>query len=197
MSTRENARASREELDELDLRIVDLLSENARAPLKVIADKLNVTRLTVTRRLKKLMQRDLIAFNVGLNLRKLGYRTAYIGVEIKGQDRRKNVVDLLKNCPRVISILQPEEEANIMVYCYGETNATLESFIGSMRDSYMDRIIYVHYSDPPVYPDNICIKAYPVKTSEAPCGRNCEDCESYTNRRCLGCPAVKGYRGMI
>lgn len=185
------------ELDELDLQIVDLLSESPRIPMKTIAEKLNVTRLTISRRLQKLMQNDLIGFNVGLNLRKLGYRTAYIGFEIKSQEKRNQVVDLLKQCPRVLTILQPEAEANLMVYCYGETNTTLQSFIGSMRDSFMDRVIYVHYSEPPIYPNNICIKAYPNKTDIAPCGQKCESCLSYQNQRCLGCPAVKAYHGSI
>ncbi|MEE8323034.1 MAG: AsnC family transcriptional regulator [Candidatus Bathyarchaeia archaeon] len=189
--------AVKEKLDELDLKIVDLLSDDARRPVKNIAEKIGVTRLTVARRLEKLVKSGLIAVNVGLNLKKLGFRTAYIGFEIKGREKRSRFLELLTKCPRVLTILQPEAEANMMVYCYGETNATLESFIERMRDSFMDRIVYVHYSEPPIYPDKICIKAYPEKNDVAPCGMVCEDCENYKNERCLGCPAVKAYHGFI
>jgi len=187
----------KEEIDELDLRIVDLLSEDPRKPIKNIAEKMNVTRLTVARRLNKLVKNGLIAVNVGLNLKKLGFRTAYIGFEIKGQGKKRQVIESLTKCPRVLTILQPEEEANMMIYCYGETNSTLESFIETMRDSFTDRIIYVHYSEPPIYPEKVCVKTYPEKSNAAPCGRICEDCENYKSGRCLGCPAVKAYRGFI
>jgi DNA-binding Lrp family transcriptional regulator len=182
-------------IDKLDLNIVDLLSENPRRSVKEIAEKLNVTRLTISRRLNKLTKSGLIAINVGLNLKKLGFRTAYIGFEVKDRDKKHNVIEALSKCPRVLSILQPEAEANVMVYCYGETNATLESFIETMRNTYTDRILYVHYAEPPIYPDKICIKAYPQKSDVTPCGQVCEDCYNYTKGRCLGCPAVKSYLG--
>ena len=187
----------KKDIDKLDLQIVDLLSEEPRRAVNSIAKKLNVTRLTVTRRLDKLVKKGLIALNVGLNLKKLGFRTAYIGFEVKGREKKRGVLELMTKCPRVLTILQPEEEANIMVYCYGETNSTLESFIETMRDSFMDRIVYVHHSEPPIYPDKICVKAYPNKLDVAPCGRICEDCGNYKEERCLGCPAVKAYKGII
>ena len=189
--------AVKDNIDELDLQIVDLLSEDPRRPVNDIANKMNVTRLTVTRRLNKLIKNELIALNVGLNLKKLGFRTAYIGFEIKDREKKCKVLESLQKCPRVLTILQPEEEANIMVYCYGETNTTLEAFIETMRESFIDRMIYVHHSEPPIYPEKICVKAFPEKIDIAPCGRICEECEDYQDRRCLGCPAVKAYRGII
>jgi DNA-binding Lrp family transcriptional regulator len=53
--------AVKEKLDELDLRIVDLLSEDPRRPVKNIAEEIGVTRLTVSRRLNKLVKSGLIA----------------------------------------------------------------------------------------------------------------------------------------
>ena len=82
-----------------------------------------------------------------------------------------------------------------MVYCYGETNTTLEAFIETLRGSYMDRIVYMHHSEPPIYPEKICVKAFPDKRDIAPCGRTCDDCHNYKSGRCLGYPAVKAYRG--
>jgi DNA-binding Lrp family transcriptional regulator len=188
---------TKKKIDQLDLRIIDLLNEEPRRSVKGMAEKLHVTRLTVDRRLDKLVKKGLIAINVGLNLKQMGFRTAYIGFEVKGREKRKQAIDLLTKCPRVLTILQPEEEANMMVYCYGETNNTLESFIQSMRDNFMDRVVYVHYSEPPIYPDKICIKAFPEKQDAAPCGMMCHECEEYMQERCLGCPAVKVYRGII
>ena len=56
--------AVKTKLDELDLKIVDLLSDDARRPVKNIAEKIGVTRLTVARRLEKLVKSGLIAVNV-------------------------------------------------------------------------------------------------------------------------------------
>ena len=192
MSSKKNSK-----IDDIDLRIVDFLTEDPRRSVKDIAEKMNITRLTVTRRLDRLIKTGLLAINVGLNLKKLGFRTAYIGFEVKGRDKKRNVIESLSKCPRVLTILQPEEEANMMVYCYGETNTTLESFIETMRNAYTDRIMYVHYSEPPIYPEKICVKVYPEKKEITPCGQVCQDCYNYTRGKCLGCPAVKAYLGYI
>jgi len=187
----------REKIDGLDLKIIDILSENPRGSLTSIAKKSGTSRLTVAKRLEKLSKSGLMAINVGLNLRKLGFRTAYLGFEVKGVAKRRELLDKLTKCPRVLTILQPSDEINMTVYCYGENSLTLESFIESMRDHFIERIDYVHYSEPPIHPENICIKAYPEKSDVAPCGMRCQECYNYKEGRCLGCPAVKAYRGFI
>lgn len=186
-----------EKIDELDLRIIDILSEDPRRSLTYVAKKVGVCRLTVAQRLKRLSKRGLMAINVGLNLRKLGFRTAYLGFEVKGVVKRREILDTLTKCPRVLTILQPSDEINMTLYCYGEDSSTLESFIESMRDHFIERIDYVHYSEPPIHPENICIKAYPEKSDVAPCRMVCQECYSYKEERCLGCPAVRAYRGFI
>jgi DNA-binding Lrp family transcriptional regulator len=184
-------------IDNLDLKIIDLLSQDPRSSVKSLAKRMHVSRLTISKRLKKLEESGLIAYNVGLNLRKLGFRTAYLGFEIKSMAKRRELLDILTKCPRVLTILQPSDEINMTVYCYGENTKTLEAFIESLRDHYIERIDYVHYSEPPVYPENICIKAYPEKSDVAPCGLKCEECYNYKDGTCLGCPAVKAYRGFL
>ncbi len=185
-------------VDELDLKIMSLLSEEPRTSVKLIAEKTDSSRPTVTKRLRRLMDSGLIAINVGLNLKKLGFRTAYIGLEIKSMARRREILDILTKCPRVLTILQPSEEVNMNVYCYGENSQTLESMIESLRETaYLERIVYVHHSEPPMHPENICAKVYYEKAEVAPCGLICEECDSYKEERCLGCPAVKAYRGFI
>jgi DNA-binding Lrp family transcriptional regulator len=187
----------KEKIDTLDLKIIRLLSEDPRIAVTDLAERIKVSRLTVSKRLKKLEKNGLIAYNVGLNLRKLGFRTAYIGFEIKGIAKRREALNILTKCPRVLTILQPSEEINMTVYCYGENDSTLESFIESLRDHYIERIDYVHYSEPPIYPENICINVYPEKSDVAPCGLVCEKCYNYKEGKCLGCPAVKAYKGVL
>ncbi|MFQ6076059.1 MAG: Lrp/AsnC family transcriptional regulator [Candidatus Bathyarchaeia archaeon] len=187
----------RGKIDDLDLKIMSLLSENPRMSVKYIAEKAGSSRPTVTKRLKTLLESGLIAINVGLNLRSLGFRTAYVGLEIKSMARKKEILDVLTKCPRVLTVLQPSGEVNMNVYCYGENSTTLDSFIESLREvAYLERIVYVQHSEPPIHPENLCVKIHYEKRDVAPCGLICQECEDYKKERCLGCPAVKAYRGL-
>jgi len=184
-------------IDNLDRRIINILSENPRKPVKRIAQETKASRPTITKRIEKLFGRGLIAVNVGLNLGRLGYRTAYIGLEVKGMEERQKTIEALKMCPRVLTILQPSGETNLNVYGYGENNTTLESLIESLRDLSNVRIVYVQYSEPPIYPENVCVKLYPEKAEVAPCGKRCAQCESFKSSRCVGCPATTAYSGLL
>lgn len=184
-------------IDSLDLRIINILSEDPRRPVKRIAQETRASRPTITKRIEKLFGRGLLAVNVGLNLRKLGYRTAYVGLEVKGIEERQKAIETLKRCPRVMTILQPSGETNLNVYGYGENNTTLESLIESLRGMTNVRIVYVQYSEPPIYPENVCVKIFPEKADVAPCGRRCIQCESFKSGRCVGCPATTTYTGVL
>ena len=60
--------------DELDLKILRIIAENARMPLIEIADKLKADDRTIAFRIKQLEKKKVIqGYRVNLNLAKLGY----------------------------------------------------------------------------------------------------------------------------
>ena len=70
-------------MDEIDMKILDILMENARTPFVEIAKKLKVSEATIRKRVKSLEKRGVIKkYTVVIDPEKVGYRTiAIVGVD--------------------------------------------------------------------------------------------------------------------
>jgi len=184
-------------LDKVDLKIIESLKSDARRPVTQIAKEVGVSRPTVINRLNRLVTENLIHIDVGLNIRKLGFQTACVALEVKGVDVRRKVEENLSKCPRVLTILRLTEKANLMALFFGENHSTLTSTIESLRDFSGADIVYVHHSEPPLFTETVSLNVFPEKSDIAPCGRKCSDCFRYQNDQCIGCPAVIEYKGPL
>ena len=70
-------------MDEIDIKILDILMENARTPFVEIAKKLKVSEATIRKRVKSLEKRGVIKkYTIVVDPEKVGYRTiAIVGVD--------------------------------------------------------------------------------------------------------------------
>lgn len=70
-------------MDEIDIKILDILMENARTPFVEIAKKLKVSEATIRKRVKSLEKRGVIKkYTIIIDPEKVGYRTiAVVGVD--------------------------------------------------------------------------------------------------------------------
>ncbi len=184
-------------LDELDLRIIRALNDDARKTVLDISKEIHVSRPTISNRLRRLIEEGLISFTPNLDLAKLGFRTAIVGLSIRNRELVRDFVDTYSKCPRVLSISRPSEEFNVSVHLWGEYISTLEATIESMRNFGEGEIVFVHYSGPPEYPSKLNIQVFPEKSKIAPCGSVCAKCPAFIEDRCLGCPAVDCYKGPL
>jgi Lrp/AsnC family leucine-responsive transcriptional regulator len=77
-------------LDTKDSGILKMLNEDSRATTQAIADALNMPRVTVHDRIKRLQDRGVIdKFSVEINRRELGMAFAWIhSCELGGSERR-------------------------------------------------------------------------------------------------------------
>jgi len=180
-------------LDNLDLKIVSELQADGRIPISELAERAKSSRLTVSKRLKRLIDEGLIRVAGGLNLSKLRFKVASVGLEVKNERARREVETRLKGCPRVLNIFRSPEKANIHFTMWGEDEQTINSTIESFRDLRNVDIIYSHYLGTPIHGE-IRVKVPLVRSREAPCGMKCADCYRYENSWCLGCPASDDYR---
>lgn len=72
-------------MDEMDLKILKLLRENSRQNLGTIAEVINTSKATVSRRIAKLEREGYIsAYTLTTNSTKLGLMRAMIGIEVSG-----------------------------------------------------------------------------------------------------------------
>ena len=76
------------EVDELDLKIIKTLQEDARASYRKVAEKLDIATGTVQNRVHRLEDIGIIqGYHCHLNYAKLGFNiTALIGISIKKED---------------------------------------------------------------------------------------------------------------
>ena len=84
-------------MDEIDRRLVALLRQNARLPVAALASKLGVSRGTVTNRLRKLEDAQIIV-GYTLQLRpdaEPAAIRAWMGVQIEGNRTREVIASLL------------------------------------------------------------------------------------------------------
>ncbi len=184
------------ELDHLDLEIIRLLQKEGRISVTELAEKVKSSRATVTNRLKRLIDEELIMVRGGLNLMKFGFKTVSVGLEVKEESARKDVEKHLRNCPRVLNMFRTAEKANIHALVWGEDENTINSTIESFRDLQNVDIVYTHYLGTPIH-GNIIINLESGSSEESPCGMKCADCYRYNNAWCLGCPASKDYKNPL
>ena len=184
-------------MDKTDLKIIQSLRKNARRSITDLAKDSGVSRPTLMKRLDKLIKDRSIGLDAGINLKKLGFQIGCIGIEVEGSEKRSEVQKILENCPRVIMILCPFEKVTFSVYLYGEDLETLRSTIYGFNEIPDTKIVYVNYSEAPLYPKILPVNIYIKKGTVTPCGRKCSECFSYQQDLCLGCPAVVEYKGPL
>jgi len=182
-----------EKIDELDLRIIYQLQKNGRTSITDLANILGASRPTVTNRLKRLIEGELLIIRGGLNLRKFDLKMANVGLEVKSDEARKEVEHYLKDCPRVLNIFRTPGKANIHLLVWGEDDQTINSTIESFRDLQNVEIVYTRYLGTPIHGDAM-VKVELSEDDETPCGKVCSACYRYNNAWCLGCPISTDYK---
>ena len=163
------------------------LQKDGRISITELAEKVGSSRHTVTSRVKQLLESRSVIIEAGLNLATVGYKMAYVGLEVKNDDTRRRVERILKSCPRVLNIFRTPEKANIHISVWGEEDQSINSTIESFRDFHDADIVYTHYLGTPIHGD-IGIKVASAHSDETPCGKQCSECHRYENKWCLGCP---------
>jgi len=93
------------DIDDLDFKILKILSENARKPVTEIANILKTTPTVISYRIKKLIKKKIIlGFRINLNIAKLGYQWFKVDIDLKDYSKRKNIIDYIKTNPHLIIV---------------------------------------------------------------------------------------------
>jgi len=145
----------------------------------------------------KMMDQKILHIKAGLNLQELGFPMACLALEIRQIDQRMELQKNLSQCPRVLMILEPSEKVNMLIFVYGEDQATLKSTIESFRHFSVANLVDIYHSGPPTVPQSFHIPIFIEKNDISPCRRKCVECMNYMNSECVGCPAVKEYKGPL
>ncbi len=185
--------------DETDKTIISELQKNGRATLTQMAEKIGISHVAVRKRLEKLLKKDIIDVSAGINPEQLNGRIGLIMVEVENYPRLRELMDLYKDCPRVL-LLSSLSASNLVMVVFGENMSTLESILGvcSIRVHEGVRRSEVFIGDLPVFPRFLPIRISTGKKEEkCPCGANCETCIGLKDDKCYGCPLTLQYSGPL
>ena len=109
------------EIDNVDLKILNILSENAKLPYTEVAKKVFVSGGTVHVRMKKLEEMGIVqGTTLKINYAKLGYDiTCFLGIFLERSSLYDDVVSKLKEFPEISTIRYTTGDYNIFckIYC--------------------------------------------------------------------------------
>ncbi len=117
--------------DKLDLKILNMLSRNARKPFLEIARECNVSGAAIHQRIQKLISIGIIkGFESLIDPAVLGYDTcAYIGFFLNDPKRFPDIVKELESIPEIVECHFTTGKYDIFVKVYTKSNEGLLSFI--------------------------------------------------------------------
>ena len=120
-----------EKIDDLDKKILDIISKNARIPFKDIADECGVSRAAIHQRVQRMMDLGLITGSgYHINPKKLGYRTCtYIGLSLTKGSMYKEVIEELKKIPEIVEAHFTTGSYSDIVKLYARDNEHLMTLL--------------------------------------------------------------------
>ena len=93
-----------EKIDELDRRILQILTQNARVPFKDVAEECKVSRAAVHQRVQRLFDNGIVlGSSYQVNPKMLGYNLCvYVGITLERGSMYDAVCDELEKIPEIV-----------------------------------------------------------------------------------------------
>lgn len=122
-------------LDNIDIEILKILMENARTPIKAIAQKIYVSSPTVAARIEAMERAGIITgYTAKISSSVLGSPVrAFINLETS-PDKKAELYSLLKSSPEVIECNHVTGEYSVLIKTIFVSTAELEHFITRLQN---------------------------------------------------------------
>jgi len=123
------------QLDEIDLKIAELLQENARIKRSDLADKVNLTIPAISERIKKLEDRGIIKrYCAQLDYKKAGYDvTAFIFVFMESSKYYHSFTQKAMSEPEILECHSITGEGSHILKVVTENTSTLEKILSKIQ----------------------------------------------------------------
>jgi Lrp/AsnC family transcriptional regulator for asnA, asnC and gidA len=128
---------SMDKIDNLDKKILSILSKNARIPFKDVAAECNVSRAAIHQRVQHLIEGEVImGSGFDVNPKSLGYSTCtYVGITLERGSMYRNVVERLQHIPEVVECHFTTGPYTMLVKLYARDNEQLMELLnGQLQD---------------------------------------------------------------
>lgn len=120
-------------MDQIDRKLIALLQENARMPLKSIASQVFLSAPAVSARIEKLETQGLIlGYHAAIDQQKLGYPiTAFISLALPAQ-RKEEFYPYIRSCPHVMECCCITGVYSMLIKVAFASTQELDGFIGEL-----------------------------------------------------------------
>lgn len=114
-------------VDNLDLKILSIISKDARIPFRNVAELCGVSRAAIHLRVQHLMDMGVISGSCyEVDFKRLGFKTStYIGIRLERGSMYKEVVEKLKDIPEIVECSYTTGPYSIIVKMYARDNEEL------------------------------------------------------------------------
>ena len=122
-----------EKIDNLDKKILNILSKNARIPFKDVAAECYVSRAAIHQRVQHLIEGGVImGSGFDVNPKSLGYSTCtYVGITLERGSMYKDVVERLHHIPEIVECHFTTGPYTMLVKLYARDNAHLMELLNN------------------------------------------------------------------
>ena len=122
-----------EKIDNLDRKILGILSKNARIPFKDVAAECGVSRAAIHQRVQHLMEDGFITGSgFDVNPKSLGYSTCtYVGLNLERGNMYKKVVERLQNIPEIVECHFTTGSYTMLLKLYARDNEQLMDLLNN------------------------------------------------------------------
>ncbi len=123
----------RNNLDQTDLHILDIITKNARVPFKDVAAEVGVSRAAVHQRVNRMIEMEVITGSgYHIDPKKVDYKTCtYVGVFLEKGGFYENVADQLKEIPEIVECHYTTGQYAIFVKVYARDNEHLKDILSN------------------------------------------------------------------
>ena len=121
-------------MDHIDRKIIDILQNNSRSPLKEIADHVFLSSPAVSARIARLESSGTISgYQAQVDAPKLGYMVkAFINLDMDPQ-RKPEFYPYIQNCPHVVECNCVTGDYSMLIEVLFSTTQELDQFINHLQ----------------------------------------------------------------
>lgn len=121
-------------MDQIDKQLLVMLQENARVPLKQLAEKVYLSSPAAAARISRLEKQGIIkGYHTEIDWLKLGHHiTAFINLEV-APDQKKEFYPFIQECPNVMECNCVTGNYSMLIKVGFQSTMDLDSFIGDVQ----------------------------------------------------------------
>jgi Lrp/AsnC family transcriptional regulator for asnA, asnC and gidA len=121
----------RNNLDDWDLKILDIITKNARIPFKDVASQVGISRAAVHQRVNRMVELEVIVGSgYHINPKKVDFKTCtYIGIFLEKGGLFTEVVKQLKDIPEIVECHYTTGQYAIFIKVYAKDNEHLKTIL--------------------------------------------------------------------